>query len=422
MRKLIGTALFVLSACGGGGDDGNNTGDGGGGDDAGSGSHVDAPRGDAPPSGNPVAVPLVGEEIVYAGPMTIGGQTFQAIFDTGSSSIGVAGASCTTCGVSPEYTPGASATDTSHTASSQYGDGSSWTGEIYQDMLALGTAGSVGVKFAEITHNSNFFRGDEVGLDYQGIVGLGPDAALLSGTTGYMTALAATGVDKEFAFQLCPTTGTLWVGGYDPSATSANPVFTPIVPIVGNSVLYHAVAVDDASVGGTDLQLTAASFGPTIIDTGTSISFVPSATLTKLTAAINASAGYSSIFTTPLQAVGNDGQPHCVSTSHTAAEIDAALPTLSFTFGGATTPVTLPATQSYLYFGGANQWCYGFGNSSAVFGGSISASLLGDNTLHGVVAVFDLANNQIGFAPQVGCDSTARAAHTPKLRLPPRRL
>ncbi len=90
---------------------------------------------------------------------------------------------------------------------------------------------------------------------------------------------------------------------------------------------YDAVGVGGATLGGTDLGVAAADFGPTIIDTGTSISFVPSAVLNKITAGVEASSGYTAVFST--QDVTNENG---VSTTMSSAQIDAMLPPFGLTF------------------------------------------------------------------------------------------
>src|SRR5262245_60018592 len=91
---LLGSAL-ALGACGTDSDDGT--------DDLPDGAGGDLPAG-------VTAVPLKSfMSVIYTGPITIGGQLFDAVYDTGSSSIGIAGAGCTTCGVTPAYTPGMTA-------------------------------------------------------------------------------------------------------------------------------------------------------------------------------------------------------------------------------------------------------------------------------------------------------------------------
>src|SRR4051812_25531369 len=76
----------------------------------------DAPPVDAPaPDASALAlttIPLVGCGYSYTGEIAIGGRPFRVSIDTGSPTLAVAGAGCTTCaagGVTSFYTPGPSA-------------------------------------------------------------------------------------------------------------------------------------------------------------------------------------------------------------------------------------------------------------------------------------------------------------------------
>ena len=73
------------------------------------------------------------------GPITIGGQSFQIDFDTGSSDLFVPSSSYTTggCVGHQKYTPGSTATKKSGNFSIQYGDGSNSNGPIYTDNVSL---------------------------------------------------------------------------------------------------------------------------------------------------------------------------------------------------------------------------------------------------------------------------------------------
>ena len=396
MSKL--TTLFVpvtltltLGACGS--------------DSNGGGNHPDATgSGSGNPPDGVIAIPLKSLDATgYTGPITVGTQTFDAIYDTGSSTIGIADTSCTTCMASPKYTAEASAVDQHMTGKSQYGDGSGWNGEIFQDMSKLGGGPGVALKFVDITSQTKgsqgqyFFHGG-----YSGIVGLGPDGALLAGTSSYITGAVGTGMPGVMAFQLCPDKGTMWLGGYDPAAVDGTVEYSPIVPIAGMSGLYYAVNTGAAAIDGTDLGVASADFGPTIVDTGTTISFVPTAVLNKLTTAINASAATKAAFGSTGFAGGS-----CLHTTMTSTQLDATLPKLGITFAGGTTPVAMPATKAYLFNEGQGNYCFAFGDSSQLFGG-FKASLFGASMLNGMIAVFDVANKQLGFAAEKGCANTQR--------------
>src|SRR6185312_7479776 len=100
--------------------------------------------------------------------------------------------------------------DDMRSASTQYGDGSKWSGEIFTDMTALGTVmPQVSVKFVNITGETGFFDGN-MNL-YQGIFGLGPSRLLEPGTSSYLDAIKGAGVSNAMSFELCDDRGTMWL-------------------------------------------------------------------------------------------------------------------------------------------------------------------------------------------------------------------
>lgn len=353
-----------------------------------------APAPDAPvKQDGVVAIPLTSLGGGYTAQLRLGGQPFDVIVDTGSTTTAVADAACTNCGVSPTYMT-AGATDLHQTASSQYGSGS-WKGEVFEDAAVMGSRAAVALDFASITSQTGFFQG----AGYQGILGLGPDGLLLPHTTSYVTKLIAAGMTGEVAFQLCPDTGTMWLGGFDPAAATTAPAFTPL----SSQAPYYIVNVGAASMGSA-AALTGSDFGPTIVDTGTTLTYVPTAVLTAVVNAVNGSSGYSSVFGTQMIADGA-----CLNTTMTAAQIDQALPPLSLSFAGGTTPIAIPATRSYLFDQGNGSYCFTFSDSSHLFGSAQKVSLFGNTLLGGMLTVVDIDHHQLGFAAQAGCP--APAAH-----------
>jgi Eukaryotic aspartyl protease len=347
-----------------------------------------APAPDAPVhQDGVVAIPLTGLGGGYSAKMQLGGQPFDVIVDTGSTTTAVADATCSNCGVHPAYNS-AGATDLHQAAMAQYGSGS-WKGKVFEDGAVMGTRASVALDFASITSQTGFFQGSA----FQGILGLGPDGLLIAHTTSYLTKLIQTGMTGEVAFQLCADSGTMWLGGFDPAAATTAPAFTPL----SSAAPYYIVSVGAASVTG-GASLTGADFGPTIIDTGTTQTFVPAAVLTAVTNAVNGSAGYKSAFGTQTLTNANG-----ITTTMTAAQLDQALPPLSLTFAGATTPITIPATSSYLFDMGNGTYFFTFADSSQLFGSQQKVSLFGNTLLSGLLTVVDVDHKQIGFAPQAGC-------------------
>jgi hypothetical protein len=394
----VGGPPAADSGSGGGDDTAAATGDSGGGDT----EPVDTAT-----TGDPaVSFPLgsIGG-FSYTLDFTLGGQTFGLIVDSGSSSAGVAGSGCSNCSVNPAYEPSSTATDKNRTADSTYADGSGWSGEIYQDTATMTGLPDVALDFVNIESQSDFFQR---GADYQGILGLGPAALLLRGTSSYMDSLSDEGVREMMAFRLCPDDGEMWIGGYDGSAATAPVQYSPIETYNGDAY-YYAVEMDDMAVGGESLGLSSRSFGMVLIDTGTSLTYVPQAVLDDVVDAVNADPGFQSMFSDELS---TSSSYSCVTTTASADEIDAALPKLTLEFpaaDGSTFPVELPATRSYLVdYGsqrGSEYYCLAIYSS----GSNNQYSLIGDSMLTGMLTVFDADNGQIGFAPATSCDSGRHA-------------
>jgi hypothetical protein len=191
----------------------------------------------------------------------------------------------------------------------------------------------------------------------------------------------------------------MWLGGYDAAAASAAPTYTPMLPITDNDPFY-AVNVDDLKLGGTSLGYsTAADFQEPIIDTGTSLFYLPTAIFKAALKAINASSGMQTLFGgQQLTSMG------CVKTPGvTSAMVDADLPALSLslpsvTAGAPDVTVTAPASLSYLYENGDGEFCIAIAN-----GGTSAASTLGLTFLRAFVTVIDTEHGRIGFAPDTGC-------------------
>lgn len=340
-----------------------------------------------------VQVPLVGRQgLLYTAPIALGRDTFQVQIDTGSTTSAVASSGCQACEVSPKYAAGSGAVDQHQTASQVYADTSGWSGEVIADAASIGDTPDVRLQFASITSQTAFFLGN----DYQGILGLGPDDLLQAHTNSFASLTFAAGVDPVLAFELCTDSGQFFIGGFDPALADGDPVFTPMLPISGNSP-YYAITVSGLGLGSASLG---GSLDETILDTGTSTSLLPTASEQALVAAINADAAFQSLFGG--QQIADSS---CVSAAGLdAATVDAMMPPLQLSLAGAAaTPVTLPATRSYLYDKGAGEFCLSFGDIGAIGGPPSGLALFGDTLLEGAVTVLDVGDKRIGFAPDVGC-------------------
>ncbi|HEX8790443.1 MAG TPA: pepsin-like aspartic protease [Polyangiaceae bacterium] len=361
---------------------------------------------DAGPTGV-VSVPLSScVPTVYTLPGTIGGsQMFQLVLDTGSTSLGVAGMGCSCGGVSPVYTPGPTAVDQKQMASSQFGSGS-WSGEIYQDSVALGSSQTAPTKLVSIASQTSFFEPlmcDSKSGGMQGLVGFGPSAAAVSGTNGFFDQYVATNhVPDVFATELCETTGTLWLGGFDATATTAAPQYTPLAADV-SSTYYYTVNLASITVGGTTVPVGSGGQLPdSVVDTGTSVFILNANAYNGLTAALEGDAMFKQLFGATFFPAVNSQNTACQTLSQTKAQLDAALPELTLTFGSNPgVSVKAVATESYLFnYGG--QWCSSlFGADSNTIGPL--AGIMGSPVLRSNVVIFDRAQKRIGFAPHAPC-------------------
>jgi hypothetical protein len=362
-----------------------------------SGHEAGSPNPDAA-VGTLYAIPLTTttDSFVYEAELTIGDQTFAMDIDTGSTTVAVASSTCRSCtGISPEYTP-TTGIDQDVAASSMYQDQSGWSGEVYSDTAGLehGTP-EVSLRFAAITQQTEFFEGNS----YQGILGLDTPINAEPDTNAYLTLVQAKGVGAVTSFELCNTSGTMWLGGYDAAAASAAPTYTPMLAFTDSNPFY-SLNIDDLKVGGTSVGFaTAADFEEPIVDTGTSLFYLPDNIFDATLAAINAASGMQSLFAG--QQLAAEG---CVTAAGvTSAMVDAQLPALSIdvpstTTGAPDSTITVSASRSYLYDNGNGQFCLAIDN-----GGTENASTLGLTFLRAFVTILDNGSGRIGFAPDLGC-------------------
>ncbi len=374
---------------------------------------------DAAPDAAPIfpggaAIPLATPDgSFYSVLLGINSVNFALDIDTGSASAGIAAATCTGCPVTPLYTPGAAAVDTHTTATTQYADGSGWSGEVITDKVGLAhSTPEVNVSFVAISTQMNGFFADN---SYQGILGLGPAELLEGSTTSLVDAVQAAGVKPIMGFEFCSTGGTMWLGGFDATHASSAMQFTPMVPISQQNPFY-AIDISDMGIGGTSLGFGSSTFNNPIVDTGTSLFYIPTPVDTALLAAVNNSAGFKALF--PGSTL-SDNACAMGATTITDAMVDAMLPAMSLSFpaetGGGKLTVSASPTTSYLYQMSPGQYCFAFADGGS---GSQYFGVMGDTVLRGFVTVVDVENHRVGFGTDSGCKSGS--AFAPLIALPSR--
>jgi hypothetical protein len=412
--SLLGCIFSTLSlvACGGStsnaaAGDAGPAGEGGAGDDGG--TTGDDGGGGGLPSGV-VAVPLSGcNGSGYTAAVTLGGsQTLDLIVDTGSASLGAAAKGCACGGVAPTYTPGSTATDENQQGNSQFGTGQ-FTGEIYQDSVSMGSSPTAPTKLVAIGSETGIFdqpvQCNSKSGGMEGIVGFGPPGAEIQGTTTFFGSYVATNkVADVFATELCDTKGTLWLGGFDPGATTQPPQYVPLTSDIF-ATAYYSVHLESVTVGSTTVPVAQGQFADSVVDTGTSAFLVGTTAYNAIVAAIEGNAGFKAAFGSSFFPAPNAHSVACASSNQTKAALDASLPTMTLTLG--TNPsftVEASATESYLVEYGPGTWCPGLiGADQSAASGFVFASIMGSPVLRSSIVIFDRAQKRIGFAPHGAC-------------------
>ncbi|MHB8418561.1 MAG: pepsin-like aspartyl protease [Myxococcales bacterium] len=345
-------------------------------------------------------------EIGYAAPFTIGGETFQLGVDTGSSTLAVAASACVDCGaVEPRYTPGPGAVDQNSGVEIAYGDGQSWAGEIFDDQVeidGLGASQRMPV-VAIVSQDGGFFQSfpctaGGANVAPQGIAGFGPAGLAAPDTQSVAAALPAFGLPEIFAVELCQNGGKLWLGGWDPSAATAPPFYAPLA-----ASKYYAVDVLDLQVGGQSLGFGAATFGPAVVDTGTSALLVPTPVYGPLVTALAAVPAFQASFGTAGWFSASQCTVPLARPPPSPAELDQSLPwlTLAIAADGGSAPLTLSPTESYLLpypDQGATYYCPSLGE-----GLPGAETVLGVAAMRAHLVIFDVDGGRLGFAPQKEC-------------------
>lgn len=207
------------------------------------------------------------QDAQYWGQVQIGtpGKTFQVLFDTGSSNLWVPSKDCTNCKSSAAtYDPSASSTFKNNGTAFkiQYGTGA-MNGVVVHDVVEIGSL-KADCDFAVATNEPGItFKESK----FDGILGLGWPSIAVDGITPVMQALHNQGQLDKFLFGFYlqkaanKDTGKLTIGGYD--ATKATNL--QWVPLKMEN--YWMVNMEALSFGGTSTTTVPNA----IIDSGTSL-------------------------------------------------------------------------------------------------------------------------------------------------------
>jgi len=309
-------------------------------------------------------------DVGYFGPATLGGQSFQLLFDTGSSDLWV-----------PEvgYNNGAR---TKHNVfdpkkSSTFQTDNKPFSITYGSGHTAGIAATDTFQIAGFTIDDQAFglannvSSDFTSSPFDGILGMGLEKLSTLGAPTPFDNLVSQGQvsSSVFGFLLGRekdgTASELVLGGVDPKFSSSLNNNKLV-----NQVGFWTIALDDAIVSNKALGLRGRS---AIIDTGTTLVLIPPADAQKLYAAIPGSTIQDGMYLIP-----ND------STA-----------TVSIKFGG----VVYDINAEDLQFEDAGNGFFVSGIQGGDLPGMANTWLVGDVFLKNVFSAFDVKKLTVGFAP-----------------------
>lgn len=315
------------------------------------------------------------ENAQYYGSISIGNppQSFEVIFDTGSSNLWVPSASCTDCGSHAKYDSNMSS---SYVANGtifkiMYGSGPV-SGFLSGDVVHMGGM-DVKSQFAQITDASGLGLAYSIGK-FDGILGMAWGKISVDDIPPIFQDMVQQGLLDQpvFSFYLESATGgggELMLGGIDSTKYSGDLFYQPL-----SSETYWMINFEGLQIGGS----TVTTATKAILDTGTSLLAGPVDTVKAMMTKIGA---------TPFWANPNEYTVNC-------ADIPK-LPNIDVVIGGKTFTLT---GKDYV-IDVENVECL-----VGITGISLPPEMppmwiLGDVFLRKYYAVFDWGNQRVGLAP-----------------------
>jgi len=336
------------------------------------------------PLGDSASVPISDfQNAQFYGPIKVGGQDFQVIFDTGSANLWVPGKNCSffKCWLHPKYdeTKSPDFKADGRKFEVQYGSGPV-EGVFNTDTVTVGGVDVKGQTFAEISTvsfgplNIAFAMGK-----FDGLLGLGFNTISQYHIPTPFEQMVSQKLISEpvFAFYLpddASLKGELVLGGTDKSHYTGELVS---VPLTNES--YWEVSLDGMKYG--DSAIVTGSM-KAIIDSGTSLLAGPKDAVSKIATA----AGATSLA----------GKEYVVDCSKVST-----LPDLSITLGGK--PFTLSANDYVIQMQGQCLFAFVGMDIPAPAG---PLWIMGDVFMRKYYSVFDYGNKQMQFAPVAKASSS----------------
>lgn len=227
------------------------------------------------------------QDAQYYGPITLGGQSFNVIFDTGSSNLWVPNKNCTNkldCLLKHKYDSSKSSTYKAdgRAFAIQYGSGPV-SGVLGVDSVSVGGITANDQGFAMVDVVKGLGTAFAVGK-FDGILGLGWDSISVSNlTTVFHNMINQKAVDEQvFGFYLSAASGSdgeMTLGGVDKNHFTGDLKYVDLT-----SETYWETKLDSLVMNGTRVSSTE----KVILDTGTSILAGPSADVAAIAAQVGA--------------------------------------------------------------------------------------------------------------------------------------
>ncbi|KZT25193.1 acid protease [Neolentinus lepideus HHB14362 ss-1] len=299
-------------------------------------------------------------------------KTYTVDFDTGSSDLFLPGPNCddTNCAGHKVYNPSQSSTsvDVHETFSLMYGDGSSVSGEQYNDTVTIAGLTAKQQRLGAASTYSSGFSKDNFPAD--GLMGMGYKSISEYDADPVFASLVAQGQTTEpvFAFNLASTGSELFIGGTDGSKYTGGLTYTPVT-----NQGYWQVNLQSVEFRGRQVLGQIDS----IIDTGTTLIVGDEGRVRELYDAIPGSQDATlqvgmGFFTVPCNAI----------------------PTIGLTFGGRTFDISPETFNLGPVESGSNRCVGGVVGQSSLD----NFWIVGDVFLRNVYTAFDMGQNQVGFA------------------------
>ncbi|KAF7334942.1 Acid protease [Mycena venus] len=289
----------------------------------------------------------------------------------GSSDLWIPSSSCTssTCSSKSKFKISSSSTATkkSGTFTIEYQDKSTVSGPIYTDTVSVAGVSAKGQYFSPVTTLSSSFANDPI----DGILGLAfPAISNIGENPFFVTAANAGTFDaNQFGFYLASSGSTLYLGGTDESKYSGDIEY---VPVDSSNGFWQAQGAK-LKVGSSTV-LTGID---TIIDSGTTLAYGPSATIKKVYAKVPGSKLFDSengLYSFPCNSV----------------------PEISFNYGGNDWTISADNFNLGQTEEGSSDCVGALGVTDLGLGNSVL--LLGDAFMKNTYTVFDFDQTAVGFA------------------------